>query len=87
MRIVHLQDIRQIYGSFVPVYWTYKEEMISPFKASTRTGRTVDNIFYYKDESLTSCIPCVFSCVVSVLFLCLHESTLVGASYACLADI
>ena len=82
---MRVQDIRQILVSCVPVYWIYKKEMISTSKASTRTGRTVDNIFTIK--SLTSCIPCVFSCVVSVLFLCLHESTLVGASYACIADI
>ena len=42
---MRLQDIRQIFGSCVPVHWTYKKEMISAFKASTRTGRTVDNIF------------------------------------------
>ena len=48
MRFMRLQDIRQIYVSCVPVYWAYKKEMISAFKASTRTGRTVDNIFTIK---------------------------------------
>ena len=45
------------------------------FKATTSTGRIVDNVLTVKMR-----VPCVFLCVVSVLFLSLHESTLVGST-------
>ena len=48
---IRLQAIRQVDVPCVPIYWAYKTEMISTFKATTSTGQTVDNVLTIKDKS------------------------------------
>ena len=45
---MRLQDFRQIGFLCVSIYWTYKKEIISTYKAATNTGQTVDNILTIK---------------------------------------
>ena len=73
---MRLQDIRQIYVSCVPVYWAYKKEMISAFKASTRTGRTVDNIFTIKMrvKILSTVRPVLVEALKALIIQSLHKN-------------
>ena len=80
MCVMRMQDVRQIGVPCVPILYAFKKSKTLKYRTGYR------QCFDCKDVSLTSCIPCLFSHVISVIFLYLAENTLVGLSYVCLAD-